>query len=158
MEYIKNNDGTYTCPDCGVIKNHQSTMYYHIKKNHTDDYKYTCTECNKGFMQKSMLRNHIATQHPELLDNDDITEFKCPSKSCNYCSKTKGNLKIHIIRVHLADEVEEIYKKRKGEHSHPHRCLECKDTFKSMTSFYYHLVNCIDMSHIHSKYRKIIEN
>jgi hypothetical protein len=154
MEYIKNDDGTFTCPECGVIKKHQSTMYYHMKQTHTNESKYKCDECDKGFMQKSLLNNHIAVHHP---DKSDCPTFNCPDKHCDHSSKTKGNLRIHILRIHFADEIDAIYKKRTSVETMQHKCRGCKESFKSKTAFYYHAMGCIDLSDAPRRFRKILE-
>jgi len=153
MNYIRNDDATFTCPDCGVIKNHQSTMYYHMKQ-HRNEYIYECGICKKGFMQKSMLEKHCAVHHSSTCDSEHYT---CPKKDCTHSSKTKGNLRIHIIRVHLADEVNIIYKRRAGEHTAQHRCRGCRETFKSLTAFYYHAAGCIDCDDIPIIFRDILD-
>lgn len=153
MNYVKNKDGTFTCPECGEIKQHQSTMYYHMKQKHLNESKYDCEECGKGFMQKSLLVKHIAAKHPELVEEEEV--FECPGTKCNHVAKTKGNLRIHILRIHCMDQIKKIYKARESD-NHPHKCIECGDKFKSMTAFYYHGADCIDITDVSRKFKKIL--
>jgi hypothetical protein len=132
MEYIKNKDGTFTCAECGVVKNHQSTMYYHMKSKHYQENKYECEHCDKEFMQKSMLKAHMNVHH-----SNNPTKYSC---CCGHVSTTKGNLQIHIARAHLSNRIDDIHKERTDG---THKCTECKHTCNSMTSFYYHALQCI---------------
>ena len=65
MTYIRNADGDFVCPDCGEIKKRQNTMFYHMKK-HIGETRYGCPHCEKQFLQKSSLNQHILHIHTEL--------------------------------------------------------------------------------------------
>jgi hypothetical protein len=41
-------------------------MYYHMKR-HAGEFTYTCTECKKGFIQKSAFLHHQAAVHHDKL-------------------------------------------------------------------------------------------
>jgi len=68
FDYIKNTAGHFVCQhkDCGKTFARQNTMYYHMKR-HAGEFTYTCTECKKGFIQKSAFLHHQAAVHHDKL-------------------------------------------------------------------------------------------
>ena len=74
VEYTKNDAGHFVCMHKGCNKTfaRQNTMYYHIMR-HRNQFAFTCTDCNKGFIQKSAFLHHMAAIHP---GNDEITILK----------------------------------------------------------------------------------
>lgn len=71
VEYTKNAEGLFVCSHDGCNKTfaRQNTMYYHIKR-HLNQFSYKCTECDKGFIQKSAFLHHMAAVHP---GNDTVS-------------------------------------------------------------------------------------
>lgn len=71
VEYTKNAEGHFVCSHEGCNKTfaRQNTMYYHIKR-HLNQFSYKCTECDKGFIQKSAFLHHMAAVHP---GNDTVS-------------------------------------------------------------------------------------
>lgn len=65
IEYKKNEAGLFVCTHKGCTKtfSRQNTMYYHIKR-HMNEFSFKCTECDKGFIQKSAFLHHMAAVHP----------------------------------------------------------------------------------------------
>lgn len=133
--YIRNEKGEFVCPDCGVIKARQNTMYYHMKK-HTGEMSHFCGVCAKGFIQKSGLQQHMLQAHPcaAAAAGADVTGYNCPC--CDHSCKMKANLIIHIARKH-------------GETWIPHMstvtggiCSGCDRNFSSATAYYYHAATC----------------
>ena len=106
--YIKNEDGHFVCPQCGVVKQKQNTMNMHYH-THDETPSHTCKACKKGFLQKQALDLHIQSRHPELLKDDDSTKkFQCPFDDCNFSAITKGNCIIHCLRVHFVNKINKI--------------------------------------------------
>jgi rubredoxin len=129
MTYLRNEKGEFVCPDCGVTKARQNTMFYHMKK-HAGDLKHVCTVCDKGFIQKSGLQQHMLQAHP--------TEGCAPTWECPLCPHTcrmKSNMLIHIGRKHGEGWIPCIG-------AEGGTCTGCKKTFASATAYYYHAVQC----------------
>jgi len=126
MTYIRNAKGEFVCPDCGVIKERQNTMFYHMKK-HLGELKHVCTECSKGFIQKSGLTQHMLQAHPAP---EDLPSWSCPC--CDHVSRMKANLMIHIGRKHGDGWIPPLN----------NDCTGCDRSFSSATAYYYHAVTC----------------
>jgi hypothetical protein len=135
--YKQNEHGEYVCPDCGVTKNRKNTMFYHMK-THTGEKNYVCTVpgCDKAFVQKSGLTQHMRQLHPAQ-DKTVATTYACPC--CDHTAAIKSNLMIHIGRKHGADWIpaREADGTCKGC-SHK----DCSRSFASPTAYFYHAVGC----------------
>ena len=152
LKYIKDDDGLFVCPDCGVKKKNQNTMHYHMKK-HEEQLTHICKACKKGFLQKQTLDLHIRSKHPELvkdLENAD-KKFKCPFDDCSFSALTKGNCIIHCLRVHFQDEINNIM--IRDEETKTIYCTECEHEFSSSCGFYYHCKGCIQFNDKDEKYQ-----
>ena len=132
-KYTKNKNGEFVCPSCSDVKKNQNTMFYHMKK-HEGKLPYVCNICSKDFIQKSSLELHKLSKHKSDNDCDDF--FVCPYPNCSFKSLTKANTRIHTIRKHFNDEIQEIQDEL--------NCLSCKKEFQSSTAFLYHAINCIE--------------
>ena len=132
-KYIKNKNGEFVCPSCSVVKKNQNTMFYHMKK-HEGKLPFVCNICSKDFIQKSSLELHKLSKHTNEKDSDEF--YACPHTNCSFKSLTKANTRIHIIRKHFNDEIEEIEDEL--------YCLCCKKQYQSLTAFLYHAVACIE--------------
>jgi hypothetical protein len=134
--YLKNEEGLFVCPHCGVTKCRQNTMYYHIKK-HTGELNYKCETCDKRFVQKSGLKQHVAQVHPEVAMTDTTNMYanvlwKCPC--CEHSCRMKANLLIHIARKHCIKWI--------PADAEDHACSGCEKEFSSSTAYYYHAIQC----------------
>lgn len=135
-KYLRNDDGHFVCPTCGVVKEKQNTMYYHMKR-HEKELPYSCKHCKKGFLQKQTLDLHIKSKH----SGSTSREFECPVDGCDFSSHTKGNCKTHFFRTHCAEEVDELLIHNKEEGTI--QCMACDTFFNSLGLFYYHCSKCI---------------
>lgn len=140
IKYVKNEAGHFQCPHCEKTCEKQNTMYYHIKKNHTNDYKFVCNHCEgdaRNFIQKSAYLQHMAIAHPDVEIEEDNPyagkEFNCPS--CDHTAKTKANIVVHFARTHCKEWIPAFTKECK--------CTGCQKDFKSSTAYLYHAVSCI---------------
>lgn len=154
--YIKNDDGNFVCPDCGVIKKRQNSMHYHMKK-HQDELNHICKACKKGFLQKQTLDLHIRSKHPELLkqESEPLKRFKCPMDDCNFTALTKGNCVIHCLRIHFQEEMKEIMKVHNDTKTIT--CGECDTEFHNSCGFYYHCKDCIVFNQEDDKVQRLRE-
>jgi hypothetical protein len=147
ITYVKNNNGYFICPECGIEKKNQSTMHYHIKKHELNKETATisyhnCPECDKKFLQKQTLDMHIKSRHPELLsDNSYEMQFQCPFEGCDFISNTKGNCKIHYLRKHFKSEIDKITERISSSEIN---CKKCNKKYSSSCAFYYHIAECLD--------------
>jgi len=145
-KYIKNEQGHFVCPNCNVVKEKQNTMYYHMLK-HEGKLPYECDICKKDFLQKTSLEVHKASKHKISTKKDNM--YKCCIDNCNFEAVTKANRRIHVIRKHFKNEIDDIMDENNV-------CLCCKNQFHSMTAFYYHALGCIKTDDIQAQ--KIIES
>lgn len=155
LKYIKDDQGNFVCPDCGIKKKNQNTMHYHMKK-HEEELSHICKACKKGFLQKQNLDLHIRSKHPELL-KDSVTEkkYKCPFDNCEFGALTKGNCVIHCLRVHFQDEINNMM--TKDNETKTIYCNECEKEFSSSCAFYYHCKGCMNLNINDNKYQKLQE-
>jgi len=151
MKYIRNEDGDFVCPDCGIIKQRQNSMHYHMKK-HMEQINHVCKACKKGFLQKQTLDLHIRSKHPELLKNEEEKTFTCPLDGCPFSALTKGNVVIHCLRVHFQEEIKQIM--NVDAETQAISCNGCAKEFHSSSSFYYHSKLCIPFDKSEEKYVK----
>ena len=130
MTYTRNETGAFVCPDCGIVKERQNTMFYHMKK-HAGVLDHICAEpgCGKAFIQKAGLQQHMMQAHPAA----GATLWNCPC--CDHTCKMKANLIIHIGRRHGAGWIPPA---EEGT------CTGCKKQFSSATAYYYHAVQCFE--------------
>ena len=149
--YTKNGDGHFVCPTCDAVKKRQNSMHYHMKK-HLEESHHVCATCKKGFLQKQTLDLHIRSKHPELLKDQKI-KITCPFDDCQFNALTKGNLIIHILRLHFHDEIETIM--QQDEETKLITCDGCDKTFQSSCSFYYHCKGCITFDKTSAKYKQV---
>lgn len=152
LKYIKNEDGNFVCPDCGITKKNQNTMHYHMKK-HEEQLTHICKACKKGFLQKQTLDLHMRSKHPELIkDSANTTDkkFKCPFDNCEFSALTKGNCVIHCLRVHFQDEIKNMM--IVNNDTKTIECNECATEFNSSCAFYYHCKGCMNIDKKNDKY------
>lgn len=143
MKYIRNEDGHFVCPTCGVIKENQNTMHYHMKK-HENSLPFSCKFCKKGFLQKQTLDFHLRSKHADedtVKSSEDEDVYECPFGKCEFTAKTRGNLRTHCIRSHFQIEADQLM--LVDDVNNEICCVECENSFKSKTAFYYHCLDCI---------------
>jgi hypothetical protein len=156
LNYIKNDEGHFVCPDCGIVKKNQNTMHYHMKK-HEEQLTHICKACKKGFLQKQTLDLHMRSKHPELVKDsaDNEKKFKCPFDGCEFSALTKGNCVIHCLRVHFQDEIRDMM--NVDNETKTICCNNCNSEFNSSCSFYYHCKSCMTFSKLENKYQRLCE-
>lgn len=134
-------NGQFICKYCGEIKKHQSTMYYHIQKHTKTMFSHQCQLCKKGFLMQSTLNLHMTSRHPLALSS----VLECPIKECTFKAYSKGNYRIHVIRSHFQDIIQQILQ-IDNTAIQQYTCKKCLRTFNSDISFYYHCTShCIQL-------------
>lgn len=130
--YQKNAAGDYVCPHCGVTKERQNTMHYHLKR-HEDHLPFQCGVCKKEFLHASVLALHKAARHPPTEREDRASNpssagpktYACPS--CKFHTLTRANCIIHYVRRHC------------NVLALGTNCPTCQKAYNSRTALIYHL-------------------
>ena len=92
----------------------------HIKL-HTKELDFSCEICQKQFVSRSVLGNHMKTHDPS---------FKIPRFNCMHCSKVlthPSNLKRHIRTAHFELSDKKTYD-----------CTECDKSFRDPSALKHH--------------------
>jgi hypothetical protein len=109
-------------------------MHYHLK-SHSGETKYACTQCDKKFIQKSGLTQHMAQVH---VDDASDTQKKIQTcwtcTLCQHVAKTKANMMIHIGRIHGKGWIPPM---NDG-------CNKCSKKFNSAGAYFYHATTCFE--------------
>ncbi|VDI75047.1 Hypothetical predicted protein, partial [Mytilus galloprovincialis] len=79
------------CDDCGKTFRSMPGFREHRQREHGQQQRYTCGQCNKGFMSKTLFKSHI-------LQHCQEKQFKC--KDCKKEYVHKKDLENHITAQH----------------------------------------------------------
>jgi len=138
--YISLNEerSSYLCIECNKVSSNQSTMYYHVMKDHLKTCKFECNYCATTFLQKSLYLKHLATVHPKTphpskTEKNPYVGIAYQCGGCEHTSTTKGNCLIHYARTHASWIP--VYKKKES-------CTGCKLVFASSTAYLHHALQC----------------
>jgi len=140
-KYLKNEAGLYICPECAFTTAKSSTLCMHLNR-HDETRQNKCKHCDKIFLQKQTLEKHLENfsgkgSHPAL----DAERFECPEPSCPFTSSGKGNCRTHFMRTHMGKEASALLERIEDTIS----CHTCKNTYDSLTAFYYHSLGCVSL-------------
>ena len=143
LKYIRTAEGHFQCPHCDKVTEKQNTMYYHVKKNHTEDLPFQCKKCADcpRFLQKGSYLLHLAAVHPEDADDEGKTNpyagvsYTCSFEGCGHSSQTKANVLIHFARSHCKSWIPSFTKGCV--------CSGCAKEFNSSSAYLYHCVSCL---------------
>ncbi|XP_061727256.1 protein suppressor of hairy wing-like [Cydia pomonella] len=106
------------CPQCPKKLNTQTSLYWHVERNHTNNEKTnTCQVCGKELADQALLKRHLETVH------------SLESATCSICNKTfksVTNMQRHIAVTHPPEEAEQT-------------CEICNKTFKCSTHLRIHM-------------------
>jgi hypothetical protein len=78
----------------------------------------------------------MKAKHPEQQTQKKPAVIKCPHDGCEFESLTKANCRVHFLRKHCKELVDDILEDKAT-------CKECNKAHGSPTAFYYHAVGCI---------------
>ena len=87
----------YTCDECGQSFKSESTCIVHKRKKHLSEEEqakyrnHICSDCGKTFFNKSTLLDHSARHG---------ADFKIPCSQCDKLLRSKGELSMHVRKVH----------------------------------------------------------
>jgi hypothetical protein len=88
------------------------------------------------------LDTHMAARHPEVNANAVHEIFKCPIDGCTFEAFTKANRRIHFLRKHCRDILNNYCEEVLIEEKKCLKCVTCSETFNSNTAFHYHCGKC----------------
>lgn len=96
------NDAPYVCEEkgCGKKFTDWSLLEKHQKK-HEGKFEYNCTYCEKGFVQRKVLNQHLKKSHQ--ISQEEIDEIQRTSGTCNICDcvfKSSQKLSEHRTFTH----------------------------------------------------------
>ena len=133
--YIKDENGHFICPHCGITKENQNTMFYHMQR-HEGKLPHECGICKKGFIQKTELQLHTLKYHPVTTTDNKV---HCPIDGCDFADIRKGNVRTHLMRKHAGPYIETVVGRTPAGNW---CCGRCNATISSASGFYYHLFTC----------------
>ncbi|KAG5667066.1 hypothetical protein PVAND_015066 [Polypedilum vanderplanki] len=99
----KHNDQGVTCGECGKFLKSKYSLKGHMKQAHSDDYKFICKYCQKGFHKENKMIEHVAVKHTRDFP------FKCRVLSCQKGFRAEANWRIHERKAH-PEEYEAFFK------------------------------------------------
>lgn len=140
FHYERNENGLFVCPFKGcqyALQRLMQTMHYHLRK-HQENLPHVCNKCKKGFLHKKTLELHMIAQHNKKKPPTEEL-FHCPIPGCSFNSLTKGNCRIHMVRIHMKAKVAEYLDRTDTLW----KCKGCNVEFKNSTGFYYHVAECL---------------
>lgn len=137
FEYNKDEKGHYVCGVCGITKEKQNTMHYHLQR-HEGAMNYACTHtgCTKKFYQKYALDDHMKISHST---NPVEPGIQCPWSDCTEKFHKKEHCRVHIARNHLKEYLAPLIQKK--EDSKIHTCGSCKKDYNSYPAILYHIMD-----------------
>ena len=92
--------------ECEICKKPYSNLEQHVKIVHRKIKNFECVNCRKRFYDNRELRNHhlksLQTGQCQTISTDQGGK-RFPCDQCEYKSKTKTNLTLHIESIHLGN-------------------------------------------------------
>ena len=141
LKSMGDNNQKYKCSKCKSFFPSDSSLRYHIEKDH-QNIRWSCDKCDKVLFTKSGLREHVRSVHEKIrfkchicgitnrtersinrhktTVHDNITRYSCQHVNCGYKSYDQASVKSHAKKVHEGV--------RKNE-----TCKLCGKTFPSLS-------------------------
>jgi hypothetical protein len=100
---LEHQNNKLRCEECPKLFQCMQSLEYHKLNNHTENAPllHTCDICNKAFLAKVTLDNHIKFKH------SDVREYSC--KQCESKFKQRKDLNAHVLHVHGLNRRKEDY-------------------------------------------------
>ena len=136
------------CDECQKSFQSEQALNYHKLAQHTIDPQksYSCHICNKKFLAKVNLDNHVKFKH------SDSRKFEC--EHCNSKFKQKKTLNAHMLNIHGTNPTKEDY----WQDRDPFECSFCRKRFSRRTDLKVHITekhstkDLFNCSHCGKKY------
>ena len=84
----------YQCTSCHATFTDKMDLKTHMSQIHGHKMPYCCQLCGKGYFSAMGLRHHKSVHEGK--------QFNCPV--CDKKTNQKGNMKLHLRRVHKSDQ------------------------------------------------------
>ena len=139
-------DGLISCAECQKTMKKES-LFFHVSAVHFNIKTHKCSKCDRSFVKKINLREHMATVHSSeskkfeceicgskfktklrLQTHRSVVHPKGPREICPHCGtffKTKHGLQKHVQRMH--SENQNVY------------CEKCGKSFKTKSTLLDHM-------------------
>nr|CAI5835584.1 unnamed protein product [Callosobruchus analis] len=88
----------HECTKCTYKTVNTIHLKRHIKANHRNRVTSTCIYCNKTFVRKETLNDHIVKSHPDFIASVSKKVHECTK--CSFKTISASNLKEHILAKH----------------------------------------------------------
>nr|CAI5867011.1 unnamed protein product [Callosobruchus analis] len=118
----------HECTKCAFKTVRPSRLKEHIKVKHPDRDGNRCIYCNKTFVQKQTLDDHIVKTHPDFIASVNSKIYECIQ--CTYKTTISKDIREHLMSKHHQIADNHIFI----------RCIYCNDTFVSKPSLDDHIV------------------
>jgi hypothetical protein len=99
----KHNDQGVTCGECGKFLKSKYSLKGHMRQAHSDEFRFRCRFCEKGFHKEKKMVEHVAVKHTRDYP------FKCRVLTCGKGFRAEGNWRIHEKKQH-PEEYEAFFK------------------------------------------------
>ena len=135
------NKQKYKCSECESLFPSDSSLRYHIEKDH-QNIRWSCDKCDKVLFTKSGLREHVRSAHEKMrfkcdicgvtnrterairkhktTVHDKITRYSCQHENCGFKSYDQASLNNHVKMVHEGNKKKD-------------KCKICGKEFSSMS-------------------------
>ena len=98
--------GAFHCPfeGCNAVFELQRSLDSHISRNHHQNLKARCPECNKALSTKAAIPKHLLSHRPR-----SEWPFRCPISACGRPFQAKGDVPKHLkTAIHKNDRIPKI--------------------------------------------------
>lgn len=159
---VTNNDKLLKlkCDHCALICFSRKRLNRHLIK-HSNVFAYKCDYCDKAYKSNQGLQRHLA--HIHNIEHNSFKQIKChicsrisvtpflfkrhlqshsnardfTCEHCNYRSKSKQSLQVHLIKVHdIVDDNDELRDKLRK-----YKCNQCTAAYHTASRLNYHLLS-----------------
>ncbi|VEN35893.1 unnamed protein product [Callosobruchus maculatus] len=123
----------HECTQCTYKTTVSANFRQHLIAKHPDvavvNVVRSCIHCNKPFIRKQGLDDHIIKTHPDFIASVSSTIHECTQ--CTYKTTIAKCLKNHLLIKHPEIAGDRIFS----------RCIYCNKTFKSKPTLDDHIIN-----------------
>ena len=137
-EHKKFHNKTHVCPYCSQKFPFKKKLVIHMR-NHTGERPFVCELCNKGFMEKNVLKSHRLKIHKVDKNGQACMPKEKKNVNCPICNKV---VRQYGLKEHLAIH----------DSSRQYQCQSCEKSFVQKQALAYHV------KRVHEKDLKFVCN